>query len=117
MSILDQIVATKREEVARAKESAPVEKLKEVIARMPRPRNFFQAVTRRGKKPVNLIAEIKKASPSAGVIQPDFDPVRMATLFAGAGADALSVLTDEKYFQGKLEYLELVRDAVPLPVL
>ena len=117
MSILDQIVETKRHEVAAAKAAAPLEKLKETIASLPRPRNFFQAVTSRGKKPLNLIAEIKKASPSAGLIQPNFDPVETAKLFASAGADALSVLTDEKYFQGSLDYLQLVRDAVPLPVL
>lgn len=84
---------------------------------MGRPRNFFQAVTRKGAKPVNLIAEIKKASPSAGVIRADFDPVQIATAYAGAGADALSVLTDETYFQGKLEYIQQVREAVGLPVL
>ena len=66
MSILDQIVETKRQEVAAAKLTAPVEGLKEQIAAMDRPRNFFQAVTTPGKKPVNLIAEVKKASPSAG---------------------------------------------------
>ncbi len=106
MSILDQIVETKRHEVAAAKAAAPLEKLKETIASLPRPRNFFQAVTSRGKKPLNLIAEIKKASPSAGLIQPNFDPVETAKLFASAGADALSVLTDEKYFQGSLDYLQ-----------
>ncbi len=60
---------------------------------------------------------MKKASPSAGVIRADFDPVRIARAYAEAGADALSVLTDEKYFQGKLEYIHAVRDAVKLPVL
>jgi indole-3-glycerol phosphate synthase len=95
----------------------PVEFLKEKISGMDRPRNFFHAVTTPGKKPVNLIAEIKKASPSAGVICADFDPVRIARSYAGAGADALSVLTDEQYFQGKLEYIRQVREAVKLPVL
>ena len=66
---------------------------------------------------VNLIAEVKKASPSAGVIRADFDPVKIAQAYAAAGADALSVLTDEKYFQGKLEYIHAVRDVVKLPVL
>jgi indole-3-glycerol phosphate synthase len=117
MSILDQIIETKREEVALAKTRVPLESLKERIASMERPRNFFRAVTTPGKKPLNLIAEVKKASPSAGVICADFDPVRIARAYASAGADALSVLTDEKYFQGKLEYIQIVREAVGLPVL
>ncbi len=116
-SVLDQILADKRDEVARRKQSVPVESLRETIANLPRPRNFFQAVTTRGKKPLNLIAEVKKASPSAGVIRADFDPVKIALAYEAGGADALSVLTDEKYFQGKLEYIQLVRDAVKLPVL
>ena len=76
MSILDQIIDTKRGEIAQAKSRTPVEALKAKIAGMDRPRNFFQAVTTPGKKPLNLIAEVKKASPSAGVIRADFDPVR-----------------------------------------
>jgi indole-3-glycerol phosphate synthase len=117
MSILDQIISTKREEITLAKSTIPLERLKETIAALPRPRNFFHAVTTSGKKPLNLIAEVKKASPSAGVIRADFDPVAIARAFAAAGADALSVLTDEKYFQGKLEYIQAIRQAVQLPVL
>lgn len=117
MSILDQIIATKREEIALAKSRVPLEKLQETIAALPRPRNFFHAVTTPGKKPLNLIAEVKKASPSAGVIREDFDPVAIARAFAAAGADALSVLTDEKYFHGKLEFIDAIRNAVQLPVL
>lgn len=119
MNILDQIIATKRQEIERAQQVAPIEMLREQAAALPRPRNFFNAVTRqpRGGRLVNLIAEIKKASPSAGVIRPDFDPVSIARAYSDAGADALSVLTDEKYFQGSLEYLKLVRDAVSLPAL
>jgi indole-3-glycerol phosphate synthase len=117
VSILDDIIATKRQEVARAKAQTPLEKLREKVNDLERPRNFFSAVTTPGKKPLNLIAEIKKASPSAGVIREDFDPVAIAKEYAVAGADALSVLTDEKYFQGKLEYLQMVRAAVKLPVL
>src|SRR5215207_6220888 len=118
-TILDQIIESKRREVAGRKERTTVESLRETIATLGRPRNFFHAVTRKpaGKKPVNLIAEVKKASPSAGVIRPDFDPVNVAREYAEAGADALSVLTDEPYFQGKLEYIHAVRDQVKLPVL
>ena len=66
---------------------------------------------------MKLIAEVKKASPSAGVIRADFDPVQIAQVYEKAGASAISVLTDEKYFQGKLEYIQFVRDAVNLPIL
>jgi indole-3-glycerol phosphate synthase len=119
-NFLDQIVQTKRQEVAERKQSAPLEQLKETITTLGRPRNFFQAIHRDPKlnrKTMNLIAEVKKASPSAGVIKADFDPVAIASAYAAAGADALSVLTDEKYFQGKLEYIHAVRDKVKLPVL
>lgn len=119
MSILDQIIATKRQEVIERKRVAPVELLKDRIAELPRPRNFFHAVTRKRRdgRRVNLIAEVKKASPSAGVIRADFDPVGIARQYADAGADALSVLTDETYFQGRLEFIQQIRQAVDLPVL
>jgi indole-3-glycerol phosphate synthase len=119
-NFLTKIVETKRQEVADRKISVPLEQLKETITTLGRPRNFFQAVTRDpkgSKKSVNVIAEVKKASPSAGVIRADFDPVAIASVYAAAGADALSVLTDEKYFQGRLEYIHAVRDVVKLPVL
>lgn len=122
MSVLDQIIATKKQEVAARKPLFPVEKLKDMISELGRPRNFFQAVSQKPQhswypKPVNVIAEVKKASPSAGVIRADFDPVAIARTYAHAGADALSVLTDEVYFQGSLSYLHAVRDQVKLPVL
>src|SRR6476660_993937 len=116
-NILEQIIDTKRQEVAERSARVSIDSLKETIATLGRPRNFFHAVTRKNQKPLNLIAEVKKASPSAGVIRPDFDPVAIAEAYASAGADALSVLTDEKYFQGKLDYLHEIRDVVKLPVL
>ena len=116
-TILEQIIETKRQEVAQRKAAIPLDELKETITTLGRPRNFFNAITRKTKKPLNLIAEVKKASPSAGVIRADFDPVKIAQAYAAAGADALSVLTDEKYFQGKLEYIHQIRDVVKLPVL
>jgi indole-3-glycerol phosphate synthase len=119
-NILDQIVQTKREEVAARRAVTSADEFRERIESMPRPRNFFQAVTRRPAgcgKALNLIAEVKKASPSAGVIRADFDPVAIAKAYEAAGADCLSVLTDEKYFQGHLSYLQDVRAAVGLPVL
>jgi indole-3-glycerol phosphate synthase len=125
-TILEQIVQTKHEEVADRRARRPVEALKEEIAALGRPRNFFHAVTRKPKdnkskpgrgKLLNLIAEVKKASPSAGVIRADFDAVAIANQYDAAGADCLSVLTDEKYFQGHLDFIHAIRDAVNLPVL
>jgi len=116
-TILDKIVQTKREEIAQRSSVTPIEQLKAAAAAQPRPRNFFTAVTRPPTKALNLIAEVKKASPSAGIIRADFDPVAIARAYAAAGADALSVLTDEKYFQGHLDYINAVRAAVSVPVL
>ena len=118
-TILDQIIQTKREEVAERSARVPVAELKSRLTSMEPPRNFFTAVTGKKSKfkPVNLIAEVKKASPSAGVIRADFDPVKIAQIYAAAGADALSVLTDEKYFQGHLDYIQQVKAAVSIPVL
>src|SRR5688500_1486654 len=119
-TILDKIIRTKYQEVEARRKHTPVEALKERIESAGRPRNFFQTVTRRpprGKKALNLIAEVKKASPSAGVIRADFDPVAIAQAYESAGADAISCLTDEQYFQGRLEYIGQIRDAVALPVL
>jgi len=84
---------------------------------MPRCRNFYQAVTKPNPRGINVIAEVKKASPSAGLIRKDFDPVAIARTYEQCGADAISVLTDEKYFQGRLEYLEQIKQAVDLPIL
>jgi indole-3-glycerol phosphate synthase len=119
---LHKIVKTKRQEVAEAKTRTSLEELKETISTLGRPRNFFQAVTKDPKtsrmpKKVNLIAEVKKASPSAGLIRADFDAVAIASAYAAAGADAISVLTDVQYFQGKLEYIHAIRDVIKLPVL
>ena len=122
MTTLDDILKTKRGEIAERKAATPVEELKERIAELGRPRNFFAAVAadpEEAEPPrrLNLIAEVKKASPSAGVIRDDFDPVAVARVYADAGASALSVLTDGPYFQGDLSYIHAVRDAVKLPVL
>ena len=116
-NILDQIIADKRQEVARQKESVGLDELRSRIRDLAKCRNFHRAVTKRNRRFINVIAEVKKASPSAGVIRADFDPVAIAQTYERCGADAISVLTDEKYFQGKLEYLTRVKEAVNLPVL
>lgn len=117
MNILDQIIADKRIEVEKRRKERPLEELKEQVTLLGKCRNFFKAVTKPNLRGVNVIAEIKKASPSAGVICRDFAPVTIAKTYEKCGADAISVLTDEKYFQGKLEYIDHVKAAVELPVL
>jgi indole-3-glycerol phosphate synthase len=112
-NILDEIVAEKRQEVARLKSQAA--KLKQAATARTDFRDFAGALRR--EDGVTLIAEVKKASPSAGVIKKDFDAINIAREYETAGASALSVLTDEKFFQGRLEYLQLIRDAVRLPLL
>ena len=116
-SILDQIIADKRVEVASRKEQQPQDLLKEKVQGLKKCRNFYKAATKKNVRGVNVIAEVKKASPSAGLIRADFDPVLIAQTYEKCGADAISVLTDEKYFQGCLEYLTAVKEAVRVPVL
>lgn len=112
--VLAEIVAHKKTEVASARSVRPVDALKNGDGRRGAPRGFFQALCGPG---LALIAEIKKASPSGGLLREDFDPAAIAKLYAGAHASALSVLTDEKYFQGSLEYLQAARQAATLPLL
>lgn len=116
-TILDEILAHKRQEVAVRKNQVPLEELRRKISGLPKCRNFYQAVTKKNPRGLNVIAEVKKASPSAGVIREHFEPVEIARIYERCGADAISVLTDEKYFGGKLEYLTAVKEAVRLPVL
>ena len=114
-SILDKIVATKRGEIERAKAERPLEELRAQVADAPAVRDFFSPLAAGGA--IKLIAEVKKASPSKGVIRADFDPVAIARTYETHGATCLSVLTDEQYFQGSLEILRSVRTAVGIPVL
>lgn len=114
-NILDDIVATKQREIAAAKAARPEAALSEIAERAPAPRNFFEPLAAGGR--IKLIAEVKKASPSAGLIRADFQPVEIAQTYERHGASCISVLTDEHYFQGSLEYLRAVRAAIGLPVL
>lgn len=114
-TILDRIVETKWREIAEAKARRSERELEQALAAAPPVRDFVAALDRPGE--IRVIAEVKKASPSAGIIRADFDPVRTATTYTGHGAACISVLTDEEYFQGKLEYLSTIRAAVPIPLL
>jgi indole-3-glycerol phosphate synthase len=114
-TILDRIVAGKRREVEAAKARAPESELRRRLAAAPPVRDFRAALDVHGT--VQFIAEVKRASPSAGLIRADFDPVAIARAYADHGAACLSVLTDEPFFQGHLSYLEQVRAAVAPPVL
>ncbi len=114
-TILDKIVATKRRQIERAKESAPEAELRSRLSDAPPLRDFFNPLAAAG--PIKLIAEVKKASPSAGVIRANFDPVAIAKVYEAHGATCISVLTDEPHFQGRLEHLEQIRQSVSLPVL
>jgi indole-3-glycerol phosphate synthase len=116
-NILDKIIEDKKKEVAEAKLQKSIEQFRQEILSLPRCRNFYKAVTGKNSRGLNVIAEVKKASPSAGLIREDFEPVEIAETYQRCGADAISVLTDWKYFQGKLEYLTQVKNAVELPVL
>ncbi len=115
MTILDEILAYKREEVARARKHAPVSALLE-LAGVAGPTRGFRAALAAAPHP-RIVAELKRRSPSRGEIRPDFEPVSCAKAFAEAGAAALSVLTDERYFGGHIDFLERVRGAVALPLL
>jgi indole-3-glycerol phosphate synthase len=116
--ILATIVEHKRREVA-ARPPGPVtmERLLAALAARGEHRDFLAALRQPRAGGVALIAEVKKASPSAGVIRADFDPVAIAREYEAAGADCLSVLTDEKFFQGSLQFLRDIRAAVRLPLL
>jgi indole-3-glycerol phosphate synthase len=114
-TILDKIVATKRGEIERAKAAVPEAELCARLKDAPPVRDFFAPLA--AGRPIKLIAEVKKASPSQGVIRADLDPVAIGKTYEAHGAACLSVLTDESYFQGSLEFLRAVRQAVKIPVL
>ena len=114
-TILDTIVEKKREEIAARRSECPASELEARLVDAPPARGFVDAI--RATADVALIAEIKKASPSAGVIREDFDAVQLARTYHQAGATCLSCLTDELFFQGRLEYLSAIREQVDCPVL
>ena len=115
-NILEKIVWEKDREVAAARERVSLEQLKKQVAELPAPRDFLAALKASCRKPA-VIAEVKKASPSKGVIRENFDPEAIAQGYAAGGASCLSVLTDKPFFQGGFDVLVQVRQVVDLPLL
>lgn len=115
-NILEEIVWEKEIEVEQMRDKVPLRELQKQALTAPPTRDFVTAL-RNGKTHPALIAEVKKASPSKGIIREDFDPVKIAQQYERGGASCLSVLTDKKFFQGSFDNLALVRDAVDLPLL
>ncbi len=112
--MLNRIIAEKREEVEQRKKDIPVSSLKERIAQRQAPLDFAYALSGGSTR---LIAEVKRASPSRGLLCPNFDPVELAKTYAQGGAAAISVLTEANYFQGSIEHLAAIREEVRLPLL
>ncbi|NBO90878.1 MAG: indole-3-glycerol phosphate synthase TrpC [Planctomycetia bacterium] len=115
MNALERIVATKHDEIDAAKQRRPAGELERLCADMPPVRGFRRALTT--GEGTRVIAEVKGASPSAGIIRADFDPVKIAQAYAEAGAACISVLTDGPFFHGSLDFLRQVRAAVDVPLL
>lgn len=113
--ILDDIKKYRTEQLKREKEKSPFEEVKKAAEKISVPCKDFSGALRGGD--ISVIAEVKKASPSKGIIQPDFDPVNTAIAYQKAGAAAISCLTEEHYFQGSSEYLKEIRENVTIPIL
>src|SRR5437588_299460 len=114
-SILDRIVASKQQELAEVQSKVPYRDLEKRLVAAP-PLRDFQAALEQGSE-VRIIAEVKRASPSAGLLREDFDPVAIAHVYEQHGAACISVLTDAPFFQGSLDYLAAIRAAIALPLL
>ncbi|BAZ31280.1 indole-3-glycerol phosphate synthase [Cylindrospermum sp. NIES-4074] len=114
--ILEEIVWHKKQEVAQMQQELPLTSLQQQLTNAPIARNFLTALQQNSHRP-SLIAEVKKASPSRGIIRADFDPVAIAQAYERGGAACLSVLTDQKFFQGSFENLRAIRPWVALPLL
>lgn len=113
--ILTKIVQVKRTEIEAQKGETSLAELQAAVRTLPAARDFYAALA--AGNGIRLIAEVKKASPSKGLIRPDFEPVSLTSAYRQGGAAAISVLTDEQFFQGSLSYLGLIRERVDLPLL
>jgi indole-3-glycerol phosphate synthase len=113
--ILDKIIENKRSEVERTKKSKPLDFLKSELQNLDDTKGFYESIRPDGS--TKVIAEIKRASPSKGVLREDFDPVEISKSYSRSGASAISVLTDSRFFKGSLDHLSDVRSAVVLPLL
>ena len=113
-NILDKIIADKKNTVENYKKSHPLEKIKKNISEF---NNYISFKNKLTKNKINVIAEIKKASPSAGIIVENYNPKEIAKKYLKSGASCLSILTEENYFKGKLEHIEQVKKDVKLPIL
>ena len=114
MTILERILDTKRAELEESRRARPLEEVAAAASQAPPALSLAEAL---GQDGIQVVAEVKKASPSKGIIREDFDPVAIATAYAGGGAAAISVLTDSEYFQGSLDYLRAIRQEVAVPLL
>jgi indole-3-glycerol phosphate synthase len=117
MGVLEEIVKTKKERLKNKKSSLSLRELKAKSLDMPATLDFTKAIKRDSSEGIKLIGELKKASPSKGVIRKDFDPLEIARIYEDAGAAAISVLTEEDYFMGSLSYLEMLKERIRLPLL
>jgi indole-3-glycerol phosphate synthase len=115
-NILEEIIWHKETEVDQLRDKLPLSELQRKLKDAPVPRDFLAALRNNPKKPA-VIAEVKKASPSKGVIREDFDPIAIAKSYQSGGASCLSVLTDTKFFQGSFQYLAQIREVVDIPLL
>jgi indole-3-glycerol phosphate synthase len=113
--ILDKIIENKRSEVERTKKSIPLDFLKSELQNLDNTKGFYDSISPDGS--IKVIAEIKRASPSKGVLRSDFNPVEISKSYASGGASAISVLTDSRFFKGSLEHLKDIRSSVEIPLL
>ncbi|MDA8387364.1 MAG: indole-3-glycerol phosphate synthase TrpC [Nitrospiraceae bacterium] len=116
MAILDEILLKRKERLAAEKRRRPIGEIKSRVGDAGPPKDFYSAIKRKRESGINLIAEVKKASPSMGLIRADFDPAGIAALYRERAA-AISVLTEEDFFQGSLSYLDIVKKTSGRPVL
>lgn len=115
MSILDGIIEKKKERLRHVKSKTPLSEIRAMISGLDSTRDFKKAIKR--EKNIRLIAEIKKASPSKGIIRADFDLEKIASIYEEKAVDAISVITEEDFFSGNLDYIKIVKDRVTKPVL